>query len=169
VAREVRGCSGFEWENHSTKTGELYLFIKDEPGVNNYYLYYDSSSSPSKKSSRLSLVSYTETISELRIKTGSYEARIPKVNGGEITDFYVSGTNELLYSLDSRVYCNQFYGLSTASNQQFNVTDNGLYIKVTFRGSRFNSESYVIEELFFPDRIIVKDNMKITTNTNCNR
>jgi len=157
-----------EWANLTSRQGTIYFQSSAEALDNKkYYLYYNTAPGMTIKPSQDKSFTYGETADNFWVRTNSYYVNITKKNGGSIKSLSLSGSDDLLVSIDNFITCGAQYNLTSASNKAVTLTDMDYYLKAVFTGNRFGNESYEVTELFLPDRIVIIDSMTIAAESTC--
>ncbi len=158
-----------EWIDKPSRRGVLYFQINIESCEQKYYyLYYNTASKKIKFNSKKQLVNFNESNNSIWIRTNSYYAFINKSEGGSFHILNNSGGDNFLNYFNNFIKCGSSeFLLNESVNKQVNITNKYYYLKIVFSGSRFSNETYKVTELFFPDRILINDEMSIAASSNC--
>lgn len=161
---------GIEWNNSPVKLGALYFQANGESLSNKkYYLYYNVAPGKTIINDKEQMMNYADDNNSFWVRTGNYYAFVNKSNGGSIKVFNNSGSRNLIINIDNIIKCGGTeYTLTNAVSQQVTVTGKDYYLKAVFTGSRFINETYKITELFFPDEILITDEMTMAGDSACN-
>ncbi|MBD3311935.1 hypothetical protein GF352_00545 [archaeon] len=159
-----------EWSNRGAREGIIYTqSTANSLDDNTYYLYYTVTGDGVEGFNQEQQVFYGESGNTIWVRTGNYYVEIDKNAGGSISLLENSETQDNLVLFDNIITCNSVdYPLSSAGNQEVTITDKEYYIKVVFTGTRFVNETYELTQLFFPDKILIIDEMRIVSPSECN-
>jgi len=157
------------WVNEASKNGTVY-FQANANGFEkpNYYLYFNVAPGKTIYNEAKKMIKLSEDENNFWVTTGSYYTLVNKNSGGSINVFNVTDSNSIVNEINDFIKCgSDYYWLNQSINKEVTVTDMDYYVKAVFTGSRFTNETYKVTELFFPERIIIIDEMRLASDSPC--
>ncbi len=151
------------WSNEQERKGEL-IFQSSAKALNNpsYYLYYSTTPSKTLVSNNDLMYQINGDNNSFTIRTNSY---FVEVNNGFITMLNNSGTNNYLTNFNTFFNCNgiNYYQV----NNEVTLKKHAYFAEAIIKGYHSTNDSFIIRELFTPDRIIIIDKTTIASNSYC--
>lgn len=157
------------WFNEPQRNGTIY-FQANAKGFERpeYHLYFNTAPGSTIYDEAKKMVISSEDDNNFWVITGSYYALINKSAGGSIKVLNSSDTTNIINEANNYIKCGtNYYWLNQSINNEVTITDMDYYIKAEFTGSRFFNETYKVTELFFPDKIMIIDEMRMASDSPC--